>query len=349
VDYRPGDHVVEPQEPRAGPRSAPHGRRNPPARMLAFGLAAVLVVLVSAIAAVAFTSGKPSGAAGTAASPSATTAAVLPSASSVTATPAATPSPTPAITPTPSRAPAARFAHDSFVMVSTDDLRVRTKPGVAASSVKLEPLLWRGAIAFVLDGPVAASGYQWYLISPLGEADLQQHADPPRLGWVAAAGKDGAPWLQKLVEPCGPNVLGYAPAEFDWPPSGFIALNCLGSKRHSFVADIGTRGPGCDVAPQVTPSHFDVCGRLFFLADPDRDPAYFQVLEVVLDPSIDVTRLKTLAPRSYLRVNVTGQYNHPSARTCRRTRDAGPMPPELVVLGCRSQFVVTRLTVVADP
>jgi hypothetical protein len=47
---------------------------------------------------------------------------------------------------------------DTYARVVTDDLRVRSKPGLSEGSKKLEPLLDRGALLVVLDGPVQVSG-----------------------------------------------------------------------------------------------------------------------------------------------------------------------------------------------
>ena len=97
----------------------------------------------------------------------------------------------------PSHAPPS-VRSDSFVYVVTDDLRVRSKPAVSDDSVKYSPLLWRGQLAWVFEGPVRGSGYDWYRIDPFGEfdPDVSMHPDPPPDGWVAAASKDGDPWIE---------------------------------------------------------------------------------------------------------------------------------------------------------
>jgi hypothetical protein len=347
VHDRPDDHVVGPAELRARVRSRKHARRTPSPRTVAFGLAAVLVVLLSGVAAVGLAT-KPSGDAGADRSPASTTAADLPSASSPSGTPLLTPTATGlAPSPTGSRAGAARYARDSFVTVATDDLRVRSKPGVAAGSVKLEPLLWRGAIAFVLDGPVAASGYEWYLIAPIGEADVQRHPDPPRLGWVAAAAKNGAPWLIEMIPACAENALGYARQDFDWPPGGLVGLYCHGSRVQKFVARIAGSKDRCHVT-SVTPSWLDASCRRFYIFSAVGNVG-IPDLDVALAPSVNLPALSTLPPGSDLVVNVTGQYDHPAAGTCRRSPGADPMPRELVILGCRSRFAVTSLTLVGNP
>ena len=99
--------------------------------------------------------------------------------------PVATPraSPGPSATPKPGAFPAG-----SVVEVVVTGLRVRTAPTVDdAVSAKLEPLLGPGTQLQVIDGPVTADGYDWYLIQAIGF---------PHRGWVAVADHDGAPWVE---------------------------------------------------------------------------------------------------------------------------------------------------------
>lgn len=76
----------------------------------------------------------------------------------------------------------------SVVEVVVTGLRVRTAPTVDnAKSAKLEPLLGRGTQLSVIEGPVTADGYDWYLVQAIGW---------PHRGWVAAADHDGAAWIE---------------------------------------------------------------------------------------------------------------------------------------------------------
>ena len=99
----------------------------------------------------------------------------------------------PADTPSPSLGPAPTpgpglFLAGSTVQVVVTGLRVRTAPTVDdTKSAKLEPLLGTGTQLQVLDGPVTADDYDWYLIQAIGL---------PHRGWVAAADHDGAPWIE---------------------------------------------------------------------------------------------------------------------------------------------------------
>jgi hypothetical protein len=79
--------------------------------------------------------------------------------------------------------------------VISDTLRVRSQPGTGPNSIKYEPLLLKGTEFSYLDGPVLASGYEWYLVtlrSPLGGGVTQ--------GWIAAGDHDGTPWIDAAID-----------------------------------------------------------------------------------------------------------------------------------------------------
>jgi hypothetical protein len=80
------------------------------------------------------------------------------------------------------------------VTIEGNDLRVRSAPTTARSSKMLKPVLPAGTRMLVVDGPVAADGYDWYEIQTDGELiDL--------FGWVAT-GKDGEVWLAAKKPRC---------------------------------------------------------------------------------------------------------------------------------------------------
>ena len=130
------------------------------------------------------------------------TALVLPSASQrpsqVIPTPSPTVAPTP-IAPRPSPTPvAADPLRDQIVAVVTTDLVVRSEPGTGAESEIYGGTLSAPITVYVIDGPVAANGYDWYLVDPV-RVDWSIWGGPPA-GWVAAAGKDGERWLASTPE-----------------------------------------------------------------------------------------------------------------------------------------------------
>ena len=76
------------------------------------------------------------------------------------------PSPTTSVSPAPTGVtPSGGFAANAIVEVVVTDLRVRTAPTVDdTKSAKLEPLLGTGTQLRVIEGPVNADGYDWYLV-----------------------------------------------------------------------------------------------------------------------------------------------------------------------------------------
>jgi hypothetical protein len=264
--------------------------------------------------------------------------ATIPPAATTPAGPSAVASPPNA---TPGGRPA--LVADSFALTVTEGLRMRTEPRVSADSVKLEPLLWDGAFVFVIAGPVRASGYDWFLIHPLGEVDLATHPDPPALGWVAGADKDGEPWLASTPAPCDGGMPLDSLSDFDYPPIGLIGLACLGSRSATFDARLVSGFEECDPSVGLVPAWLEPCAVGLALQSRSAVSEEPLRLFVAFDPSLDLGGLPGRArsdPRG-VAVHVTGQFDHPAARTCRSERDTAP---ELVVLGCRAQFVVTSIS-----
>ena len=176
-----------------------------------------------------------------------------PSASTSTSTsPAAEqPSTSPSAPPTPSAAPSATVPGDSvpipadtYAVVVTDDLRVRSKPGVTDDSKKLDPLLQQPMSLLVLDGPVQASGYDWYLVQPI-RSDIDITTYP--FGWIAAAGKDGEPWIEPRAKGCPsvPQTVDDLGSITQTAPM-YYEITCFGGDEITFQARIGSSEIGCD-------------------------------------------------------------------------------------------------------
>ncbi len=283
----------------------------------------------------------------------ATTAAppVIPSASLA---PSATPE-----AATPATAPPAppNISVGSLARVVSDGLRMRTEPGVNERSTKLEPLLDKGTLAYVLEGPERASGFDWYRIHPTKGTEFR--GGPPAIGWVAAAAKDGEPWLRPASIDCPRLPVDAGDLVARQP---VVLLTCYGATRHTLDARLGAYETGncfeTNVAWFVSPGFFDPCARTLFLVDPDKPRDYgTPQIEIATAPKIDVQAVYEAAPyplykpRLWPRVRVTGSFDHPAATRCRaeanRAPDyAEPEPdPALVVLACRATFVVTSIDI----
>lgn len=255
--------------------------------------------------------------------------------------PAASPSVAPSHTPT--ARPAAAIKVDGIAVVVTNDLRVRSKPRVADDSALLAPLLSDGREVFVVDGPVTASGFDWYQVQPLRATD--EFVDLP-FGWVAAAGKDGEPWLSGDGVRCPARPADFAAFMAIRP---LIGLACFGDADLSVAARLGQPEATCgvDIGWTIEPD---------WLGSTCPHPTFYvvgltatdQSFDAVLDPDLDVRGLHPgVEPPDLLDVRVTGHFDHRAAKTCRGVAyEPGvkvPLSGPEVVLACRAQFVITAI------
>jgi len=192
-----------------------------------------------------------------------------------------------------------------------------------------EPLLPAGTPLYVLDGPVPASGYEWYEVAPLGSRILPQ-------GWVAAAARSGEPWLTGGDFSC-PAV----PTDFRslaaLPPA--VGLACF--PRIPITVRARLIGCNCDVdGGWLTPAWFSLgTGGPGMLVEPERSQPPTDVGEwfwLSLDPA---GRHADVLPMGDV-VEVTGMFDHPAAASCTFTEmDGEPIPSPR----CRLVFAVTKL------
>ncbi len=282
---------------------------------------AIVVALVVILAAAC----GPSSVSDRVASPSTIGAAAATSAATAATTEA------PAPTASPVESTAAKLTVGTVAATVVDGLRVRSQPRVGDDSFKLEPLLPLGAKMYVLDGPVAASGYTWYEVVPLTSRTLPS-------GWVASADRGGAPWIESGSFDC-PDL----PTDFHSLaslPAG-VGLACF--PRVPITVQARLLECMCDVdGSWYTPSWFFLgSGGPDLLVDPDAiapkvpaNPDDWFVLN--LDP--DGEKPSALPIGNV--VELTGIFDHPAAASCTRTdMDGEPAPSQ----GCRLEFAVTKL------
>ena len=235
------------------------------------------------------------------------------------------------LTASPVETTAATLTVGTVAATVVDGLRVRSQPRVADESFKLEPLLPLGAKMYVLDGPVAASGYAWYQVLPLTSGGLPS-------GWVASADRDGEPWMESGSFAC-PQV----PTDFHSLaslPAG-VGLACF--PRVPITVRARLLDCMCDIdGSWYTPSWFFLgSGGPAVLVEADSlarvvpaNPAEWFVLN--LDPNGEKPAVLPIGNV----VEVTGIFDHPAAAGCTRTdMDGEPAPTQ----GCRPEFAVTKL------
>lgn len=249
----------------------------------------------------------------------------------------ASPSPTPSAEPTapasasPSAAtssgpsPTARTGDlevDELAEVLVTDLVVRTAPGVdAGTSTILAERLANGDRVFVVDGPVDASGYTWYLVAPLSRPD--DTSGP--FGWIAAASREGEAWVRPATPTCPSaadlaSVLSLQPLE---------RLVCFGGDSLTLTAPQVPCGvadgpwsfePAWLAAPSGCGLSIDASEAILFRVPPG-----------VTDPGMAVP------------LTIRGHFDDPAASRCRITSsdDEYPAPTaEEAVVRCRTEFVV---------
>ena len=71
--------------------------------------------------------------------------------------------------------------------------------------------------------------------------------------------------------------------------------------------------------------------------------------DAVFAPKVDLRKLPKygIEPKTWLKVQVTGQFDHPAARTCRGVKeDTDPTVTAEIVLMCRNVFVITAIKAV---
>jgi hypothetical protein len=234
---------------------------------------------------------------------------------------------------------------ESVADVVTDDLRVRSRPGVDDTSIILEPLLQRGTKLYVIDGPVGQSGYEWYEVLTFG-VDLTPPGDRVdeaivEGGWVAAADQNGEPWVQSAKPQCPalPTRIEDLVAM-----DGLTALACFGG----MPLTIGARVLDCQRSPELrnVESCLPETGSASF------EPAWFDRSYAFLVPEAGIVDQNSMLafqadplgsypdPLPYgVPLDVTGQFNHPAASACTIRHYFKDTPS----VHCRTVFAVTAI------
>lgn len=199
--------------------------------------------------------------------------AVVPTSTSASPTPAPL-APSPSTTPIPlgTEPPASVPALDDgplrageiAAMVTNGRLVIRTKPGTGADSAIFKSRLYPGQRVLALEGPVEASGYQWYRVR-LGKIE----------GWVAIAGLDGEPWLA----PVRNGVIAFVGINSDGDNEAIYVVGSDGGSDESILfAD-----PGLIAYKQLTWSPDG--SRLAFVATPAAGNGTSEVYTISADGS----------------------------------------------------------------
>ena len=218
---------------------------------------------------------------------------------------------------------------DELVSVVTDDLVMRSRPGTGSGSEIYPHRLFAPDIVYVIDGPEAADGYEWYLVDPLAEPCYFGCDYAPQAGWVAAAGTDGERWLAE--EP----VHGYPCPEptLDDVAGGYpqVWLHCFGSERLTLdggVIGVATEGPGWPWQHRIE------------LYGPDYDGPVAGCVDLCTVPWLTVAFDGDQGlPSPVSAVRVTGHFDDPRAEECQSAHI--DLDQRIVTHSCRLVFVAT--------
>jgi hypothetical protein len=230
-------------------------------------------------------------------------------------------------------------------MTVTDNLRVRSQPFVGEESALLTPLLDDGDRLFVVAGPVLASGYTWYEV-------IVPAVDTPggglQIGWVAAADRNGTPWISTASLTC--------------PPVEGLTVSLLAELTRAPTIDGGLACYGEGTA--VDPGALTIRGRVDVECAPPEsvdERAWVGLGEktLIISDGADQIRARPhpdlvmplscgVAPNPET-MEIEGHFDDPAALECTSGRPPALGPPQfdfrISTYRCRSTFVVSALGV----
>lgn len=271
------------------------------------------------------------------------------SASPSAATPSVSEAPSPSAAASPD-APEGTVEVGALARTTVERLRIREEPGLEGASLGT---LAESEVGYVLAGPVPADGYDWYLLSALSlpqasgcitPIDTDPYNCPTWLGWAAARGPDGDPWLVAGTIDCPLWPSPLMTADFVFGVQRYAYLACFGDEERSVVGfypefpENGGLGGACADVPDELAWIGCNLGYEHVVFDPATG-FFGPGLVLTIEPASGVQ-----LPGRGQWIEVTGQYDHPAAQQC-----TWGDPPEATVLLCRAQFVVASARAVSAP
>lgn len=271
-------------------------------------------------------------------------------------------------TPTGSPGPPEALRIDTIAVTLVDDLSVRDGP--STSGARLGVLGPAGEAVFVVSGPVAADGHDWYQLASVWEPSpsVCEPAPEPSLrchdwfGWAAGKGASGEPWLAPRPDNCPAHPLDTS-AYLSLAPQERLA--CFGDQpwtlRAYMAPEAGGRG---GLSPyRIDPAWLDGWGAVIFPQPEESELDGSSALFMHVHPALgkcDFGGRNAECPFAALAgqwVEITGHLDDPAASSCVAILndwavglDIDP-PPERdsAVVQCRSAFVATGVTPIQAP
>jgi hypothetical protein len=230
----------------------------------------------------------------------------------------------PAVSPPPSQPAGPVLNRYGLGRVVTDNLRVRSQPGLGPESLLREPLIDSGAEFYILNGPVEFDGYTWYQIQPLDRS--------LPFGWVAAASREGEAWVGGVTPDCptAPTLEELAALDV------LVALACYRDGDLEVTGDLVCSLS--DVDTLVSGPDWIELDRTCFFELPDR---LYPVVGRAVTGLIDDNGGNTVSGR----YTVVGHFDDVQATECEHAPvEVGEQPdPAQVFNNCRTAFVVTEV------
>jgi hypothetical protein len=226
---------------------------------------------------------------------------------------------------------------DDVAQVVTTDLVVRSAPGVSAESEIYPEVLNEPTLLYVVDGPVTADGFDWYLVEPFSRnACVAVCPARPPFGWVAQTGTDGEPWIALAALDCPASEVGDIGS---LSPTARLAcygddtLVLEGTLGSCYAAEvpIALLQTGCDIRP----------------VEGEEPGTLTWTLTVRPGNGVDIPM-----EQPGVRITVTGHFDDASASSCQWPEGFNdaignpgvePPAPQAVILLCRQEFVVTDI------
>lgn len=248
--------------------------------------------------------------------------------------------------PEPSVSPDVKV--DALARTTVDRLQIREDPGLGGVSLGT---LAEGDVGYVVAGPVAADGFDWYLLSALGlpaasgcvtPINTDPLNCPTWFGWAASQGPDGDPWLVAGAVDCPP-----------WPSPQMTDDFVFGVQRYAYLACFGDDVRSIVGFYPAIPPEAGLGGMCAFEAgDLGWIGCNLGIEHIVLDAQAEFSSpglVLAIDPASGVQmpargqwIEVTGRYDHPAAQGCTWEGEAS-------VLACRAEFVVESVRAVDAP
>jgi len=219
----------------------------------------------------------------------------------------------------------------------SDDLRVRSDPGLAGERYELLPT---GTPVWIAEGPVVAAAYEWFQVVVPG-VDVGDGV--PRVGWVAASDHGVEPWLERAAVDC-PDRASIEVADLTRltsPGRTHEGVACFGSSTIRFRGAIDV---ACGVEGRAG---WDMTPAWLSANAPTRITIRDGDAVMIARPSPDLGLTVTCGASDAQRYLVEAHFDDAAAAECDATVLAGAAPRDLQRVAeywCRTTLVVDRLS-----